>query len=108
MALFEIDPQQFEQLDTQISGLNGAINRLAENLSPDDSNLHAAVAELSTNLGKWQAQQLQAIQAGFTGLIAAITGADVAEVQQRINALQTAIKTEADALEQSTKTVEGE
>jgi hypothetical protein len=74
MALFEIDPDQFEQLNSSISGL-------------------------STNLAKWQAQQTATIESGFTNLIAALTGADVAEVQERINTLTQAIKPEADALE---------
>ncbi len=74
MALFEIDPDQFEQLNSSISGL-------------------------STNLAKWQAQQTATIESGFTNLIAALTGADVAEVQRRIDAHTQAVKTEADALE---------
>jgi hypothetical protein len=74
MALFEIDPDQFQQLN-------------------------ASIGELSNNIAKWQAQQTATIESGFTNLIAALTGADVAEVQQRINTLTQAIKPEADALE---------
>lgn len=83
MALFEIDREQFEQLTTSI-------------------------AQLSDNIGKWQAQQTAVIQSGLSSLVAAITGVDVAEVQQRINQLAETVKTEADALEQAATKEEGE
>lgn len=83
MALFQIDDAQLKQLLQSIN-------------------------DLSSNLAKWQAQQTTAIQTGFASLIAALTGADVAEVQQRINALAETVKTEADALEQSAAKAEGE
>lgn len=83
MALFQIDDAQLKQLLQSIN-------------------------DLSSNLAKWQAQQTTAIQTGFASLIAALTGADVAEVQQRINALAETVKTEADALEQSATKAEGE
>lgn len=60
MALFEIDPNQFNEL-------------------------HTAIRDLSDNIGKWQAQQTTAIQSGFASLIATLTGADVAEVQKQID-----------------------
>ena len=82
MALFQIDAQQFEGLKTEITSL-------------------------SNNLAKWQAAQTAVIQTGFASLIAALTGADINEVQQRINALAETVKTEADALEQAA-TKEGE
>lgn len=85
MALFEIDSQQFQQLDSSIDGLNGAVNRLAEAVAPVDSSVHAAIGELSTNIGKWQAQQMATIESGFANLIAVLTGVDVAEVQKQIN-----------------------
>lgn len=90
MALFQLDTEQFEHLDARLTELTQAVN------------------DLSANLGKWQGTQTAAIQTGFASLIAALTGADVAEVQQRINTLAETIKTEADALEQSTKQPEGE
>lgn len=83
MAEFLIDEQQFAQLQKSMS-------------------------DLSDNLAKWQGKQVEVIQAGFTGLIAALTGADVEEVQQRINALTTTLKPEADAFEQAATKVEGE
>lgn len=83
MALFEIDREQFEQLNNSI-------------------------AQLSDNIGKWQAQQTAVIQSGFASLIAALTGADINEVQQRVNALAEAVKTEADALEHAATKAEGE
>lgn len=59
-------------------------------------------------LKKLQAQQTNVIQTGFASLIAALTGADVAEIQQRINTLAEVAKTEADALEQTATKGEGE
>lgn len=79
MALFEIDGDQFEQLTNSIG-------------------------QLSENLAKWQARQTEVIQLGFSGLIAAVTGADVAEIQLRIDALTQEAKTEADALTQTAQT----
>lgn len=83
MALFQIDEQQFEGLKSEI-------------------------AALSNNLAKWQAAQTAVIQTGFASLIAALTGADINEVQQRINTLAETVKTEADALEQAATKSEGE
>lgn len=83
MALFQLDSAQFQQLTESVDAL-------------------------SDNIAKWQAQQTAAINSGFASLIAALTGADVAEIQQRINSLTEATKTEADALEQTATKVEGE
>ncbi len=83
MALFQIDEHQFNLLETRLEQLN------------------TGITEMSANLAKWQASQTTAIQTGFASLIAALTGADVAEIQQRINALTNEVKTEADALEGS-------
>lgn len=82
MAEFLIDEEQFEKL-------------------------LQSVKDLSDNLAKWQGKQTEVVQAGFTGLIAALTGADVEEVQQRINALTSTLKPEADAFEDAA-TKEGE
>lgn len=90
MALFELKESQLQELKGELTALTQAVNNL------------------STNVGKWQGSQTTTIQTGFASLIAALTGADVAEVQQRINTLTETIKTEADALEQSTKQPEGE
>lgn len=60
MALFQLDSEQFDRLN-------------------------ASIEQLSDNIAKWQAEQTVAIQSGFSALIAALTGADVEEVQQRIN-----------------------
>ena len=76
MAEFLIDEEQFQQLQQSLK-------------------------DLSDNIAKWQGKQTEIVQAGFTGLIAALTGADVEEVQQRINALTSTLKPEADALEQT-------
>lgn len=90
MALFELDDAQFQELKDELNALTQSVN------------------DLSANIGKWQGAQTSAMQAGLAGLIAAITGADVNEIQQRINELTTTLKPEADALEQSTKQPEGE
>lgn len=83
MAEFLIDEQQFEQLQQSIQ-------------------------DLSDNIGKWQGKQTEVIQAGLASLVSALTGADVDEVQARINSLTTTLKPEADALEQAAPNSEGE
>lgn len=83
MALFQIDTEQFEHLDTRLTELS------------------KAVTDLSDNVGKWQAQQTAVVQSGFAELIAAITGADVAEIQERINAASNRLDTGANQLKQS-------
>lgn len=99
MALFELEQQQFKQLDTALDGLSGAINKLAEGISPVDSSLHAAIAELSTNTGKWQAAQLQAIKDGFILLANVFSNPQTPEDQAKLDALTATLRTEADALE---------
>lgn len=81
MALFQLQDAQFQELKSEIHALTQAVN------------------DLSENVGKWQATQTTAIQSGFAGLIAAITGADIAEVQQRINDLAGTVKTTKDTLQ---------
>lgn len=83
MALFEIDPDQFDELKTEIR-------------------------QLSDNLGKWQAQQTAAMQSGFAALTAAITGADVAEIQQRIDEYTQRINQSSDKVEDAIKHATGE
>lgn len=81
MALFDLNNTQFQELKSEISALTQAVN------------------DLSTNIGKQQAIQTIAIQSGLTALIAAITGADVNEIQQRINNLAGTVKTTKESLQ---------
>lgn len=101
MALFQIDQQQFQQLDAQIGGLNGAINKLAEAVSPVDSSAHAAITELSTNLGKWQAQQLQAIKDGFVLIADVLSNHQTAVSQEQIDAAASRLSSGTDQLKVS-------
>lgn len=78
MALFEIDGEQFQQLTNSIS-------------------------QLSDNIGKWQGEQTAVIRAGLTALVAAITGADVQEVQQRINEFTQRLNASSDRVENAIK-----
>ena len=103
MALFQIDQQQFQQLDTQIGGLNGAVNKLAEAIAPADSSAHAAITELSDNLGKWQAQQLQAIKDGFVLLANVFSNPQTPEDQAKLDALTSQLKSSTDALDGAVK-----
>jgi ABC-type transporter Mla subunit MlaD len=89
MALFEIDPDQFAQLDTRFSELTHAITSLSE------------------NVGKWQAQQTVAIQSGLAGLIAAVTGADIEEIQKRINQFADQVNQSSDKVEDATNQQKG-
>ena len=81
MAEFLIDEQQFQQL------LQG-------------------VKDLSDNIGKWQGEQTKIVQAGFTGLIAALTGADVDEIQAKINQLSGDLKSSTDEVESAINEVQ--
>lgn len=99
MALFQIDEQQFRQLDTQISGLNGAINKLAESIAPVDSSAHAAIAELSANIGKWQAAQLQAIKDGFVLIADVLSNHQTSVSQEEIDAATNRLKSTTDQLQ---------
>jgi ABC-type transporter Mla subunit MlaD len=103
MALFQLDPAQFKQLDMQIGGLNGAVNKLAESISPNDSSLHAAVSELSNNLAKWQAEQSRAITAGFASLITILGGSDPDATQQIVDQITNELKSSTDALDSVVK-----
>lgn len=76
MALFQLDSAQFEELKKSIDNM-------------------------SENLAKWQAEQTDAIQSGFVSLIAALSGVDVAEVQQRINATTENVKSVREKLQTS-------
>lgn len=83
MALFDLNDKQFQELKTEIRSLTQAVNAL------------------SVNVGKWQGTQTTALQAGLAGLIGAITGADVAEIQERINAASNRLDTGTNQLKQS-------
>lgn len=89
-----LNVEQFNALDTKLGGIDGAINRLAENISEPDTSLAAEVAllrnelgmkltminetiiEASANIGKW----LSAI-----ALAASTPDDNSAEVQKRID-----------------------
>ena len=60
-----MNDEQFKRLDTQLSGIHGAINVLAEAVAPVESSLYQAIVEMSGNLAKWQASQSQIIEDGF-------------------------------------------
>lgn len=60
--------------------------------------LVSAINNLSDNLGKWQGEERNAIVEGFANLVTTLGGEDV---QARIDALVSEVKTEADALEGS-------
>lgn len=81
MALFQLDDKQFQELKGEIRALTQAVN------------------DLSANVGKWQGSQTTAVQAGLAGLIGAITGADIEEIQQRINNLAGTVKTTKESLQ---------
>lgn len=83
MALFTIDPKQFQELKTELSALTQAVDNL------------------SANIGKGQAIQASAIQSGLAGLIAAVTGADIEQVQQQINEHATRINAAREKLQSS-------
>lgn len=98
MALFQIDETQFDQLETHLNGLNGAVNKLAEGVAPVDSSIHAAIVTLSDNLGKWQAAQLQAIKDGFVLIADVLSNHQTSVSQEEIDAATNRLKTSTDQL----------
>lgn len=108
MAVFQLEEAQFRQLDTQIGGLNGAINKLAEAVAPEESSVHTAIAEMSANLAKWQAEQMKAITNGFILVAEVLANRQEPGDQSKIDAIKQDLKTEADAFEQSITQSEGE
>lgn len=64
--------EQFKQLNAQLGGINGAVNVLAEAVSPVDSSVHQAIQDMSENLAKWQAKQTEVIKNGFELLAEAL------------------------------------
>lgn len=101
MALFQLDEAQFEKLDTQIGGLNGAVNKLSEAIAPVDSSLSQTINDLSTNLAKWQAAQLQAIKDGFVLIADVLSNHQTSVSQAEIDAATERLKTSTDQLQSS-------
>lgn len=118
-----LNPEQFAALEAQLGGINGAVNKLAENVAEPDTSVAAEVVSLK-----------QEIAVGFAGVnqsianlnntihdravdlakwlaaiaLAASTPEDnSAEVQRRIDQLTASLKPEADAFESAVKS-EGE
>ena len=83
MALFELKDSQLQELKSELTALTQAVN------------------DLSENIGKWQGAQTSAMQAGLAGLIAAITGADVNEIQQKIDQHATQVTAAREKLQSS-------
>lgn len=74
-------------------------------LDPEQlKSLVDAVNNLSDNLAKWQGQQTVAIETGFTDLVETLGGSRGDDVQARIDALTSEVKSEADALEDANLT----
>lgn len=63
------------------------------------TKLTIAVNELSTNLAKWQGQQVTVIQQGFADLVAVLGGTDSEAIQERINELTSHINASSDDVE---------
>jgi hypothetical protein len=114
-----LSPEQFEALDTKLGGIDGAINKLAENISESDTSVAAEISLLrnevgmrltainesavvlgqiittaSENIGKW----LAAI-----ALASADPDDNSAAVQAKIDQLTASLKPEADAFEGAAK-----
>jgi len=114
-----LSAEQFNALDTKLGGIDGAINKLAENIAEPDTSvaaeiaalntgvtelrqsitdlnnmLFAAIAELSSNTGKW----LAAI-----ALAASTPDDNSTEVQQQIDAATASLKSSTDALDSAVK-----
>lgn len=80
--------EQFQQIDTQLGGLNGALNVLAEAVSPVDSSVHQAITEMSANLAKWQAAQTEVIKNGFAMVADALARGDSEKLDAIIEMLR--------------------
>ncbi len=107
-----LNPEQFEALDTKLGGIDGAINRLAENISEPDTSLAAEVSLLrnelgmrltainesvvnaSENIGKWLAA---------VALAASTPDDNSAEVQKQIDQFTSQLKTGTDELDAAVK-----
>src|SRR5689334_8210234 len=119
-----LNPEQFEALDTKLGGIDGAVNKLAENISSPDTDLATEISKLRTevvaqltalnessvalaqaitlaseNLGKW----LAAI-----ALAAANPDNNSEEVQQHIDTITNSVKSVKDKLQTSVDSQKGD
>jgi SMC interacting uncharacterized protein involved in chromosome segregation len=110
---------QFEALDTKLGGIDGAINKLAENIAEPDTNVAAEIQSLKQELVVGFAGINQSIanlnnviferSADLAKWLAAIALAastpedNSAEVQKKVDELTALLKPEADAFEQAAK-----
>jgi hypothetical protein len=73
-------------------------------LDPEQlTSLVGAIDRLSDNLAKWQGNQTVALETGFNDLVTTFGGTRGEDVQARIDALTSEVKTEADALERTSQ-----
>jgi len=105
---FGLDAKQFEALDTKLGGIDGAINKLAENVSDPDTSVAAEISQLRTevgmkltainesiatmsdNIGKW----LAAI-----ALAASTPNDNSAQVQEQIDKFTAELKSTTNAID---------
>jgi hypothetical protein len=110
MIALSLSAEQFNALDTKLGGIDGAINKLAENISAPDTSvaaeisllrnevgmrltaLNETIVQASENLGKW----LAAI-----ALAAANPNDNSEQVQQRIDQIASQVKAAKDKLQTS-------
>jgi len=110
MIALSLSAEQFAALDTKLGGIDGAINKLAENISEPDTSVAAEISllrnelgmrftalnqtfiDMSENLGKW----LAAI-----ALAAANPEDNTAQIQQRIDQITSQVKAAKDKLQTS-------
>lgn len=64
-----LNPEQFEALDTKLGGIDGAVNKLAENVSSPDTDLATEISKLRTEV----VAQLTASNESSVALAQAIT-----------------------------------
>jgi DUF1680 family protein len=119
-----LNPEQFEALDTKLGGIDGAVNKLAENVSSPDTDLAAEISKLRTEVvaqltasNESNAALAQAITAASENLgkwLAAIALAaanpdnNSKEVQQRIDTITNSVKSVKDKLQTSVDSQKGD
>jgi len=72
----------------------------------DDAQLErlvTALNNLSTNIGKWQGEEAQAVTTGFSNLVSALGGTDEEQLQQLVNDLATSLNLSTDQVEAAIK-----
>lgn len=71
---FFLNDAQFDRFVKRLNTIRAEIQIVRERLGPvdKDKNLHQAITELSENIGKWQALQINAISEGFSKVADAI------------------------------------